>query len=224
MNHPGSTAARIAAEAMLLAPGERDTFLRSRCHGDTVLIDHVSKLIGELTASDDLNAEMLEATEPLAKWIDSLHGGDPEAGEAIFFNKTELSCVRCHQVDRAGGQVGPNLTVIGKTLDRRTLLGSICLPDARIAQGFETTVIAAEDGEVFTGIVALETDEVVELIAANGTRHQIEKELIVARKKGQSSMPAGLADLITPRQLRDLIAYLASLQVDPRAAPTSAIE
>jgi quinoprotein glucose dehydrogenase len=166
----------------------------------------------------------LQATEPLAKWIDSLHGGDPEAGEAIFFNKTELSCVRCHQVDRAGGQVGPNLTVIGKTLDRRTLLESICLPDARIAQGFETTVIAAEDGEVFTGIVALETDEVVELIAADGTRHQIEKELIVARKKGQSSMPAGLADLITPRQLRDLVAYLASLQVDPRAAPTPAIE
>ncbi|WP_236621168.1 PVC-type heme-binding CxxCH protein [Rhodopirellula sallentina] len=162
--------------------------------------------------------EELQKTEPLAKWIDSLHGGDSETGEKIFLGKTELSCVRCHKVDRAGGEVGPNLTVIGKTRDRRTLLESICLPDARIAEGFETAVIADEDGGVFTGIVATETEDTVELIAADGSRNVIEKELIVARKKGKSSMPAGLADLMSPRELRDLVAYLASLQVDPRSS------
>jgi quinoprotein glucose dehydrogenase len=159
----------------------------------------------------------LQTIEPLAKWFDALHGGDAESGKNIFFGKTELSCVRCHKVDRAGGEVGPNLTVIGKTRDRRTLLEAICLPDARIAEGFETAVIADEDGQVFTGLVAKETDEIVELIAADGTRNTIEKEWIIARKKGKSSMPAGLVDQMTPRELRDLVAYLASLQVDPRA-------
>ena len=160
--------------------------------------------------------------EPLAKWYDALHGGDAEAGKKVFFEKTELSCVRCHKVDRAGGEVGPNLTVIGKTRDRRTLLEAICLPDAKIAEGFETAVIADEDGQVYTGIVASENDDVVDLIAADGTRSSIEKDLIIARKKGKSSMPAGLVDQMTPRQLRDLVAYLASLQVDPRA--TSDVE
>lgn len=160
----------------------------------------------------------LQSTEPLAKWFDSLHGGDPETGKAIFFGKTELSCVRCHQVDRAGGEVGPKLTSIGKQLDRRTLLESICLPDARIAEGFETAVIADEDGQVFTGIVAGENSETIELIAADGTRHLIEKEWIIARKKGKSSMPTGLVDQMTPRELRDLVAYLASLQVTERTA------
>ncbi|MBB3205155.1 quinoprotein glucose dehydrogenase [Rhodopirellula rubra] len=170
------------------------------------------------TEQIDAYRSELQGTEPLAKWIDSLHGGDSEAGEKIFLGKTELSCVRCHKVDRAGGEVGPNLTVIGKTRDRRTLLESICLPDARIAEGFETAVIADEDGGVFTGIVATENEDTVELIAADGTRNVIEKELIVARKKGKSSMPAGLTDLMSPRELRDLVAYLASLQVDPRTS------
>ncbi|TWT74134.1 hypothetical protein CA85_10200 [Allorhodopirellula solitaria] len=162
--------------------------------------------------------EKLQSTEPLAAWFDSLNGGDADAGKKLFFGKTELSCVRCHQVDRAGGEVGPNLTTVGKILSRRQLLESICLPNARIAEGFETAVIADEDGSVFIGIVASEDDDWVELIAADGAHHRIEKELIVARKKGQSSMPLGLANLISARELRDLVAYLASLQVDPRAA------
>lgn len=169
---------------------------------------------------DSLNRHQLELaqTDSLAKWLPSLRGGDVEKGSELFFGKTELSCVRCHKVDRAGGEVGPNLTVIGKTRDQRALLESICLPDATIAEGFQTAVIVDEDGRVSTGIVAAETDEFVELIAADGARVRIEQDLIVARKKGKSSMPAGLADLMTPRELRDLVAYLASLQVDPRGA------
>ncbi|WP_404307241.1 PVC-type heme-binding CxxCH protein [Neorhodopirellula lusitana] len=168
---------------------------------------------------DQLNAHQsaLQNTEPLAKWLDSLHGGDMEAGKTLFFEKTELSCVRCHKVGRVGGEVGPDLTVIGKKLDRRTLLEAICLPDSRIAEGFETAVIADEDGQVYTGIVAKEDDEFVELIAADGTHSTIEKELIIARKKGKSSMPAGLADQMTPRELRDMVAYLVNLQVDQRS-------
>ncbi|TWU02017.1 PVC-type heme-binding CxxCH protein [Neorhodopirellula pilleata] len=178
----------------------------------------VRKRLPQSTIDDLLDYQAKKQTsEPLAKWYDSLHGGDAEAGKKVFFEKTELSCVRCHKVDRAGGEVGPNLTVIGKTRDRRTLLEAICLPDAKIAEGFETAVIADEDGQVYTGIVASENEEFVDLIAADGTRSSIDKELIIARKKGKSSMPAGLVDQMTPRQLRDLVAYLASLQVDPRA-------
>ncbi len=156
-----------------------------------------------------------QASEPLAPWLDSLEGGDAETGKQLFFGKTELSCVRCHQVDRTGGEVGPKLTTIGKTLNRRQLLEAICLPNTRIAEGYETAVIADEDGNVFTGIIASENDERVELIAADGVHHRIEKDLIVARKKGLSSMPLGLAELVSARELRDLVAYLASLQVDP---------
>ncbi|WP_430452154.1 DUF7133 domain-containing protein [Rhodopirellula europaea] len=175
------------------------------------------RLPEEWNAKIAAHREQLATTEPLAKWMDSLHGGDPDKGAKLFFGKTELSCVRCHKVDRAGGEVGPALTTIGKTRDRRTLLEAIALPDAKIAEGFETAVIADEDGQVFTGIVGMETEDVIELIAADGSRARIEKDYIIARKKGKSSMPAGLTEQMTARELRDLVAYLASLQVDPRA-------
>ncbi|QDV42672.1 HEAT repeat protein [Stieleria neptunia] len=166
---------------------------------------------------DEYRTEVAQS-QPLGKWLDSLSGGDPERGAALFFGKTELSCVRCHKVDRAGGEVGPNLTVIGKERDARYLLESICLPDAKIAKGFETAVIVDLDGRVHSGIVKSENDDVVELILADGSQQRILQDDIEVRRKGNSSMPADLTKHLTARELRDLVAYLASLQVDPRSA------
>ncbi|MCA9137539.1 MAG: HEAT repeat domain-containing protein [Planctomycetales bacterium] len=160
----------------------------------------------------------IEESDPLGKWLDSLAGGDPERGSKLFFGKTELSCVRCHKVDRAGGEVGPNLTVIGKDRDPRYLLEAICIPDAKIAKGFETAVIVDADGNITSGIVKSETDEFVELVLSDGSQKRILQDDIDARRKGNSSMPADLIKHINARELRDLVAYLSSLQVDPRAA------
>lgn len=160
----------------------------------------------------------LAESDSLGTWLASLEGGDVAKGSKLFFEKTELSCLRCHKVDRAGGEVGPNLTVIGKTRDRRYLLESICLPDAKIAEGFETAVIANDSGQVFSGIVKTENDDFIELIQNDGSQVKIYVDEIVARRKGKSSMPDDLTKYMTARDLRDLVAYLASLQVDPRSA------
>jgi len=165
---------------------------------------------------DDHLKSVAEA-EPLGQWLVSLEGGDVEAGRKSFFENTKLSCVRCHQVDRAGGEVGPNLTTIGKEKDLRYLLESICLPSAQIAKGFETAVVANDSGQVFTGIVKSETDDYLELIQNDGSQVRILQDEIIARRKGQSSMPSDLVQFMSKRELRDLVAYLSSLKVDPRA-------
>ena len=164
------------------------------------------------------------AADPLGDWLPSLHGGSADAGKAIFFGKTELSCVRCHKIGDQGGEVGPDLTQIGKTRDRRYLLESMVAPDAAIAEGFETAVIADDLGTVHTGIVTGETDQAVDLIKADASRVQIPKETIIARKKGKSAMPGDLTKLMSRRELRDLVAYLASLSTDPSpsASPAAA--
>lgn len=163
------------------------------------------------------HARVLAEADALGTWAASLEGGDVAAGSKLFFEKTELSCLRCHKVDRAGGEVGPNLTLIGKTRDRRYLLESICLPDAKIAEGFETAVIANDSGQVFSGIVKTENDDYIELIQNDGGQVKIYLDEIVARRKGKSSMPEDLTKYMTPRDLRNLVAYLASLQIDPRS-------
>jgi len=154
--------------------------------------------------------------DTLAQWLMCLDGGNEDRGRKIFFEKTNLSCVRCHKVSRAGGEVGPNLTVIGKEKDRRYLLEAICLPDATIAKGFETAVVVTDSGQIVSGIVKSENDDFIELIQNDGAQQRIPMDEVTGRRKGKSSMPAELAKLMTPRELRDVVAYLASLKVDPR--------
>ncbi len=139
------------------------------------------------------------------------------AGRKLFFEKTQLSCVRCHTVgfkfgEATGGEVGPNLTNVAKDKDRQYLLESICIPDATIAKGFETVVLADDSGQVYTGIILAESEELIDLVQADGAKRRIPVEQIVARRKGTSAMPNDLVKQMTLRELRDLVAFLASLQ------------
>ena len=211
--------------------------------GDIDIRDVVSRgveryLAGELPASDSLNVleaaegklsddlvvrirshlEKLNEKDPLGRWLNALEGGDVESGRKLFFEDTRLSCLRCHQVGRAGGQVGPNLTTIAAKKDRRYLLESICTPNAVVAEGFETALVLTTEGETIAGIVKLENDESLDLIKADGSLVRVDLEEIEARRKGKSSMPEDLIDKLTMRQLRDLVAYLASLTTDLRSA------
>lgn len=176
------------------------------------------KLSGKLKQRLQQRSAELSEADPLAAWLPSLHGGDVAAGRKLFFEKTELSCVRCHKVDRSGGEVGPELTTIAKDRDRRYLLESICLPNATIAKGYETVIVATDAGQVFTGVVQSESDDYLELIQADGSLKRVAVDAIVAERKGQSSMPDDLTQYLSDRELRDLVAYLASLKASTRGA------
>ena len=176
------------------------------------------KIDDELQAALDNYVKELSEKDPLALWLVALDGGDVAKGKQSFFENTKLSCLRCHKVDRAGGAVGPELTRIGEQKDRRYLLESICLPNAQIAKDFETAVIANDLGQVFTGIVKSENDDFIELIQNDGGQVRILMDEIVARRKGNSSMPTDLIKLMSKRELRDLVAYLASLKASKRGA------
>ncbi len=153
--------------------------------------------------------------DPLEAYRDCAVGGDADKGSDLFFKKTELSCVRCHQVAGTGGEVGPDLTVIGKTKDNHYLLQSIVDPDAKIAENFETVVLLTDEGQVLSGILRKESEKAIELIDAEGKIITIDPEQVESRKKGKSSMPVDLLKHLTRRELRDLVAYLASLKEPP---------
>jgi quinoprotein glucose dehydrogenase len=160
----------------------------------------------------------LSEQDPLGRWSLAIEGGDVESGRKLFFEDSRLSCLRCHQVGRAGGQVGPNLTTIAAKKDRRYLLESICTPNAVVAEGFETALVLTADGETIAGIVKSENEDFLDLIKADGSMVRLELDDVEARRKGKSSMPDDLIDKLTMRQLRDLVAYLSSLTTDPRSA------
>ena len=111
--------------------------------------------------------------------------------------------------------MGPDLSNIALTKDRRYLLESIVAPNATIAENFETTVILDVDGNTISGIVQKETDKFVRLIDADGKIIKILQDDIEGRRKGQSAMPQDLIKGLTPSDMRDLVEFLANQKAAP---------
>jgi len=150
--------------------------------------------------------------DPLGPWHDVLAGGDVSRGRRVFFTKEEVSCVRCHQAEGKGGDVGPKLDGIAGIRDARHLLEAVVHPNARVADGYATTVIVTDDGRTLSGIVVAETAESLTLKLPDGKTQAIPADSVDERASGPSSMPADLVAKLTRRELRDLVAWLQSLR------------
>ncbi len=148
----------------------------------------------------------------LTRFSESLAGGDAEAGKRVFFTKAEVSCVRCHKAHGQGGDVGPDLSGIGGKQKRDYLLESLLDPNKQIAQGFETVVLTLANGTTVSGIVRGEDAKEVRLITPEGKILVVAKGKIDERTRGKSAMPDDVVKLLTKRELRDLVEFLASLK------------
>ncbi len=137
--------------------------------------------------------------------------GNPVAGREVFFGKG--SCHLCHRIDDQGGQVGPNLTLIGQIRNRYDLIESIGLPNATFARGYEPVTVTLKDGTSHIGRFGRETEKQFEIIDAQGKRLIFpHDEIFQVNESRISVMPEGLDRLLTRDELNDLIAYLKSLK------------
>jgi quinoprotein glucose dehydrogenase len=149
--------------------------------------------------------------DPSATFRECIAGGNADRGRQIFFERVEVSCVRCHRVGSVGGEVGPNLSVIG-TKPRQYLLEAIADPNRTIAEGFETVVVITDEGLSHSGIIKAQDDTTMTLINADGKTILLDKDSIDDQVPGRSSMPADIMKQLTPRELRDLVEYLSTLK------------
>lgn len=150
-----------------------------------------------------------EGTVP-ARFQEVLVGGVAENGKKIFFDKTEVSCQRCHKIKTKGGEVGPELTKIASQKPREYMLESLVDPNKEIAQGFDTVVVLTSEGEMVSGVLKAEDDKELKLMNAEGKMLTVLKEDIEERRKGKSAMPEDLLKHLSKRELRDLIEFLAN--------------
>ncbi|HJT79017.1 MAG TPA: hypothetical protein VJ739_17610 [Gemmataceae bacterium] len=78
-----------------------------------------------------------------------------------------------------------------------------------MAEPFRSTSVVTTGGQVVSGLVVNETADSLELLLADTTRRVLAKKDVEERTvTAVSPMPAGLVK--TPRELRDLLAYLLS--------------
>ena len=147
----------------------------------------------------------------LAKFRETMFGGDAEKGKKLFFERAEVSCLRCHKVNGTGGGVGPDLTGIGKKQTREYLLESIVDPNKQIAKGFETVVLTLTNGQVKSGILRFDNGKEVHLMNPDGQLIVVPTSRIEERSRGKSAMPEDVIKKLSRSELRDLVEYLAGL-------------
>lgn len=143
-------------------------------------------------------------------WSDCLEGGNPEQGQKIFLQRADLGCLRCHHHGKEGGDVGPDLSLVGSRLTRSEILESIVLPNARIAAGFAGVTIETRTGQTVAGTLRKESNEGVEVASLEDGLVRIPASQISKRIEGLSAMPTDLVQQMTRRDLRDLIEFLAT--------------
>ncbi|MEO6036200.1 MAG: HEAT repeat domain-containing protein [Verrucomicrobiota bacterium] len=151
-----------------------------------------------------------KASGPLAKFQQALFGGNADAGKKIFFERPEASCVRCHKINNEGGDVGPVLTGVGSRKPREYLLESMVLPNAQIAPGFESLLLTMKDGQSFAGVFKSENEKELVINSPEDGPIKIAKENIKTRARGNSGMVEVLGEILSRRDLRDLVEFLAA--------------
>ncbi len=153
-----------------------------------------------------------DAKNPVSVFRETLVGGDAEAGRRIFFEKSEVSCLRCHKVGGIGGDVGPDLSGIGKKHKRDYLLESLVDPNKQIAKGYESIVITLKSGIIKSGVLKTEDAKEVRIMTAEGQLLAIPTVQIDERSRGPSAMPSDLTQKLSRTEVRDLVEFLAGLQ------------
>jgi putative heme-binding domain-containing protein len=133
--------------------------------------------------------------------------------------KNDLQCMKCHTIHGVGGQIGPDLSQIGKKASRENLFESILYPSKAIADQFVTWNIVTKDGKSVSGLLIEETGEHVLIRDANGKDTKIGKKEIDAREKDPKSiMPDNLLAFMTEDELVDMVEYLLTLNQEPNSS------
>ncbi|HTG45613.1 MAG TPA: PVC-type heme-binding CxxCH protein [Verrucomicrobiae bacterium] len=146
----------------------------------------------------------------LAPFRETLAGGHAMAGRAIFFERADVFCSRCHTLGGEGGQAGPNLTAIGSRKSREYLLESILFPNKEIAQGFENVLVTTKDGLSVSGLVQKETTQDLFLNSPEDGDVHLKKTEIKSRQRALSGMPEEFRQILSKQDLRDLVEFLAT--------------
>ncbi|MBX3398044.1 MAG: c-type cytochrome [Gemmataceae bacterium] len=148
--------------------------------------------------------------------------GSADNGKAILAKSinSEVQCLKCHMVRGQGGQIGPDLSMIGKKASKENLYDSLLTPSKAIADQYLSWTLTGEDGQSITGLVVGETETTITVRDANGKDYAFPAKGTERKKSLTSIMPEGLVATLTEDELVDVVEYMTKLQT-PSLTPDS---
>ena len=186
-----------------------------------------------ILAADGLGVETLRKAETLEEQLKSAdpntlariarERGDPRRGAIVYYTSA-AACVNCHLSDEGRPPLGPELSLLGELSDTH-IIESLIDPSKSIRKGYETVAILTDAGEVISGMIVRQDEDVIRLrITSNlDVEKVIERERVEAiRVSGKSMMPEGLiASIREQRDFMDLARYVMEVAA---GGPSKAVE
>ena len=146
--------------------------------------------------------------------------GDAAHGQKLFYG--DANCSLCHMVDGKGGRLGPELTAVGESRTRDAIIESVRNPSRRLAWGlteatkefpqeYETVTVVTADGKEIKGVTLNEDNFSVQIMASDEQIYPLEKDTLRSfNKSRESMMPVFGTDVLSDKDLDDIVAYLVS--------------
>ena len=136
--------------------------------------------------------------------------GNVARGREVFANAEKSLCLNCHRMESEGAYIGPDLTGIGARFSRVHLLESILEPSRNIAPSYATVAALLLDGRIVSGVRIAEDDLALTIGDNQGKTHQIPvSEIDELQALEISTMPIGLEQRMSQREMLDLIEFLS---------------
>ena len=169
-------------------------------HRDAAVRERATKLLGTPIASRDSVVKTFLPALQLR--------GDAARGKLLYTER----CATCHRAGKEGFALGPDLVTV-KSTGAEKLLVNILDPNREIAPQFLAFNVETKDDESYAALIANETTTHVTLRMANGIEKTLSRTTVRGMKSsGQSLMPEGLEQNLTPQGLADLLEFIATLQ------------
>ena len=138
----------------------------------------------------------------------------PARGRALF----ERTCIACHTLYGAGGNLGPDLTG-SNCANLDYILTEIINPSEVMLETYQLVTVTTRDGRTLSGNAAAEDAQQLTLRLV-GQDTIIAKADILSREKSPISlMPEGLLKALSNDEVRDLLAYLRTTSQVPLPQP-----
>jgi putative heme-binding domain-containing protein len=138
--------------------------------------------------------------------IAELSGGSWGRGRQLFRDQRTL-CSRCHAINGEGSKIGPDL---GNLVfrDYASVLRDIVEPSRAINPDYLTHTLSLVDGQILTGVVSSDNQQLVVADAQGETRRVQPADVEQMKATDKSVMPDGLMDKLSDMERRDLLTYL----------------
>jgi putative heme-binding domain-containing protein len=130
--------------------------------------------------------------------------GDPLKGQEAF----KKVCGQCHKIYGEGQEVGPDITVNGRSSFEQ-LLSNVFDPSLVIGASYQARTIATTKGRVVTGLVAEESDQRIVLKVQGGKQEIVPRNQIEEMKTSELSlMPEDVEKTLNMQEIADLFAFI----------------